>query len=60
MSRLVRMSSLKYVMFKVNYCPHLPILNLNIIIYDLLPPPTAKDVHRIVTIILISISVWTI
>lgn len=57
MSRLINISSLN-VMLKTNYCLHLPALNCNIQNQcDLLPPPSAKDDHRDVAIMLISITV---
>lgn len=52
------MSSFKVVRLKINYCQYLPILNCNVHNQGgLLPPPTTKDDHRVVTIMLISISV---
>lgn len=41
------MSYLKVVMLKINYCPHLLILNRNVIMGGLLPLPTAEDEHRV-------------
>lgn len=57
MSRLINISSLNVIQ-KINYCLHLPALNCNMQNQcDLLPPPTAKDDHRDVAMILISITV---